>query len=262
MSASRAMSPAAVSSRDLPSPAGASSTITQPSPARTSASRCSSRVNSSSRSTRTPRSPRPRPLRRNCTRPCTGGSRSTIYPSLGRAKRHSDEVLGGLRPARAPHGVTAPNTTLALDASGECDRRRAGGREGLEISGLAYDARQVAPGALFFCVPGFTRDGHDFAVDAVARGAVALVVERPLNLEVPEIQVPSARAAMAPAAAAFYGDPDRPARAGRCHGHQRQDDDGVPDPLAPRGGRPADGPAGDRDQRDRRGGASGGAHDA
>jgi UDP-N-acetylmuramoyl-L-alanyl-D-glutamate--2,6-diaminopimelate ligase len=79
--------------------------------------------------------------------------------------------------------------------------------KGLEISGLAYDARQVAPGALFFCVPGFTRDGHDFAVDAVARGAVALVVERPLGLEVPEIHVPSARAAMAPAAAAFYGDP-------------------------------------------------------
>jgi UDP-N-acetylmuramoyl-L-alanyl-D-glutamate--2,6-diaminopimelate ligase len=77
----------------------------------------------------------------------------------------------------------------------------------LEISGLAYDARQVSPGALFFCVPGFTRDGHDFAPDAIARGAAALVVERPLGLGVPEIQVPSARAAMAPAAAAFYGDP-------------------------------------------------------
>ena len=63
------------------------------------------------------------------------------------------------------------------------------------------------PGTLFFCVPGFTRDGHDFAPDAIARGAVALVVERPLNLGVPEIKVPSVRAAMAPAAAAFYGDP-------------------------------------------------------
>jgi UDP-N-acetylmuramoyl-L-alanyl-D-glutamate--2,6-diaminopimelate ligase len=82
----------------------------------------------------------------------------------------------------------------------------AGARD-LEISSLAYDARQVGPGALFFCVPGFTRDGHDFAPDAIARGAVALVVERPLNSRVPEIRVPSARAAMAPAAAAFYGDP-------------------------------------------------------
>ncbi len=77
----------------------------------------------------------------------------------------------------------------------------------VEITGLAYDNRLVQPGTLFFCVPGFTRDGHEFAPDAIARGAVALVVERPLNLGVPEIQVPSVRAAMAPAAAAFYGDP-------------------------------------------------------
>ena len=76
-----------------------------------------------------------------------------------------------------------------------------------EITSLAYDNRAVAPGTLFFCVPGFTRDGHEFAADAIARGAVALVVERPLHLSVPEIRVPSVRAAMAPAAAAFYGDP-------------------------------------------------------
>jgi UDP-N-acetylmuramoyl-L-alanyl-D-glutamate--2,6-diaminopimelate ligase len=78
---------------------------------------------------------------------------------------------------------------------------------GVEITGLAYDNRSVRPGTLFFCVPGFTRDGHDFAAGAIADGAVALVVERPLKLGVPEVQVPSVRAAMAPAAAAFYGDP-------------------------------------------------------
>src|SRR6185436_8052238 len=77
----------------------------------------------------------------------------------------------------------------------------------VEIGGLAYDNRSVQPGTLFFCVPGFTRDGHDFAPDAVARGAAALVVERPLNLGVPEFQVESARAAMARVAARFYGDP-------------------------------------------------------
>jgi UDP-N-acetylmuramoyl-L-alanyl-D-glutamate--2,6-diaminopimelate ligase len=82
----------------------------------------------------------------------------------------------------------------------------AGARK-LEITGLAYDDRGAAPGSLFFCVPGFTRDGHDFAPDAISRGAVALVVERPLGLGVPEVTVPSVRAAMAPAAAAFYGDP-------------------------------------------------------
>jgi UDP-N-acetylmuramoyl-L-alanyl-D-glutamate--2,6-diaminopimelate ligase len=90
------------------------------------------------------------------------------------------------------------------------DRIMAGAAAGageVEIAGLAYDTRTVAPGTLFFCVPGFTRDGHDFASEAIAQGAVALVVERPLHQSVPEIQVPSVRAAMAPAAAAFYGDP-------------------------------------------------------
>jgi UDP-N-acetylmuramoyl-L-alanyl-D-glutamate--2,6-diaminopimelate ligase len=81
------------------------------------------------------------------------------------------------------------------------------GARDLKIAGLAYDNRQAVPGTLFFCVPGFTRDGHDFAPDAIERGAVALVVERPLALGVPEIRVDSVRAAMAPAAAAFYGDP-------------------------------------------------------
>src|SRR5918992_978946 len=77
----------------------------------------------------------------------------------------------------------------------------------VEVTGLAYDNRAVGPGTLFFCVPGFTRDGHDFAPDAVARGAAALVVQRPLGLGVPELQVDDVRAAMARAAARFYGDP-------------------------------------------------------
>ena len=81
------------------------------------------------------------------------------------------------------------------------------GARGLQITDLAYDNRTVKPGTLFFCVPGFTRDGHEFAPDAIERGAVALVVERPLGLSVPEILVTSVREAMAPAAAHFYDDP-------------------------------------------------------
>ena len=56
-------------------------------------------------------------------------------------------------------------------------------------------------------MPGFTRDGHDFAPDAVARGAAALVVQRPLGLGVPEVLVDDVRAAMARAAARLHGDP-------------------------------------------------------
>jgi len=77
----------------------------------------------------------------------------------------------------------------------------------VEISALALSSGSVSEGALFFCVPGFTADGHDFAADAVKRGAVALVCERPLGLGVPEMVVPDVRATMGPVAAAFYGDP-------------------------------------------------------
>jgi UDP-N-acetylmuramoyl-L-alanyl-D-glutamate--2,6-diaminopimelate ligase len=77
----------------------------------------------------------------------------------------------------------------------------------VDVVALAYDNRAVGPGTLFFCVPGFTRDGHDFAGDAVARGAAALVVERPLGLGVPEVLVDDVRAAMARAAARLHGDP-------------------------------------------------------
>ncbi len=78
-----------------------------------------------------------------------------------------------------------------------------------EIVELAYDARRVEPGALFACVSGLKADGHDFAPDAVARGAAALLVERPLPLDVPQLLVEDARTAMALAADAFFDYPTR-----------------------------------------------------
>jgi len=77
----------------------------------------------------------------------------------------------------------------------------------VEITGLHYRSSEVRPGGLFFCVPGFKADGHDFAPDAVERGAAAVVCERPLGLAVPEVVVPNTRAAMGPAAARYHGDP-------------------------------------------------------
>jgi UDP-N-acetylmuramoyl-L-alanyl-D-glutamate--2,6-diaminopimelate ligase len=82
----------------------------------------------------------------------------------------------------------------------------------VEITGLAYSSESVTPGTLFFCVPGFTADGHDFAPEAVRRGAAALVCQRPLALDVPEVVVDDVRAAMGPAASRFYGDPTRELR--------------------------------------------------
>jgi UDP-N-acetylmuramoyl-L-alanyl-D-glutamate--2,6-diaminopimelate ligase len=77
----------------------------------------------------------------------------------------------------------------------------------VEISDLAYDSRKAGPGTLFFCVPGEKVDGHEFAAAAVEAGAVGLVVERELELPVAQIVVDDARAAMAPIAARFHGDP-------------------------------------------------------
>jgi UDP-N-acetylmuramoyl-L-alanyl-D-glutamate--2,6-diaminopimelate ligase len=83
----------------------------------------------------------------------------------------------------------------------------ASGAPPVQVAALAYDNRRVLPGSVFFCVRGFTRDGHDFAADAVARGAAALVVDHPLGLGVPEVVVDDVRAAMAPAAARLHDDP-------------------------------------------------------
>jgi len=74
-------------------------------------------------------------------------------------------------------------------------------------SGIAYRSDRVHPGDVFFCVPGFAVDGHQFAADAAGRGAVALVVERRLDVELPQFIVEDARVALAYASAEFYERP-------------------------------------------------------
>jgi UDP-N-acetylmuramoyl-L-alanyl-D-glutamate--2,6-diaminopimelate ligase len=86
-------------------------------------------------------------------------------------------------------------------------RSRIVGDGSVEVADLAYDSRKTGPGTLFFCVPGQKVDGHEFAAAAVEAGAAALVVERELDLNVAQVVVPDARAAMAPMAARFFGDP-------------------------------------------------------
>jgi UDP-N-acetylmuramoyl-L-alanyl-D-glutamate--2,6-diaminopimelate ligase len=81
------------------------------------------------------------------------------------------------------------------------------GRRSVEILDLAYDTRRVGDATLFFCVPGGRVDGHDLAADAVAAGASALVVERPVDAAVPQLVVESTRASMAIAADVFFGTP-------------------------------------------------------
>lgn len=87
----------------------------------------------------------------------------------------------------------------------------AGDAAGVEIGGIAYRSDHVRPGDVFFCVAGLAHDGHDFAADAVSRGAVAVVaLRRPPGIgEVPLALVADTRVALARASAAFYRHPSR-----------------------------------------------------
>jgi UDP-N-acetylmuramoyl-L-alanyl-D-glutamate--2,6-diaminopimelate ligase len=79
----------------------------------------------------------------------------------------------------------------------------------VEVADLAHDTRKVVRDTLFFCVPGEHTDGHELAWEAIERGAVALVVERELEVAVPQLRVGDARAAMAIAADVFFGEPTK-----------------------------------------------------
>ncbi len=78
------------------------------------------------------------------------------------------------------------------------------------VSGVAYRSDRANQGDAFFCISGFAHDGHSFAAEAVDRGAVALVVERELPIEVPQFVVDDTRIALAYASAEFF---DRPSEA-------------------------------------------------
>ena len=95
--------------------------------------------------------------------------------------------------------------TLSASAGDLLDRLQ--GDPATAISGVSYDSRAVKAGDLFFCVPGVSVDGHRFAPDAIAFGAAALCVERPLEVDVPQVVVTDARRAMARLGAGFFGEP-------------------------------------------------------
>lgn len=77
------------------------------------------------------------------------------------------------------------------------------------VSGISQHSGQVAPGDIFCCVKGERHDGHDYASQALRQGAVALLCERPLGSDAPEVLVADVRKSMAHAAAALHGHPSR-----------------------------------------------------
>jgi UDP-N-acetylmuramoyl-L-alanyl-D-glutamate--2,6-diaminopimelate ligase len=87
------------------------------------------------------------------------------------------------------------------------DARVPAAARALDVHGVRSAAAEVVPGDIFVAVPGEAADGREFAADAVARGAVAVVAESKLDVAVPVIVVSDARRALAALAAAALGDP-------------------------------------------------------
>lgn len=97
----------------------------------------------------------------------------------------------------------------------DVDVLRVDGDPGVDVTSVEHDSRRVVAGALFACIPGAHTDGHDHAEEAVAAGAVALLVERPVGAGATEVRVAQVRPAIGPIAARFFG---RPSLALRCLG--------------------------------------------
>ncbi|MBM3816754.1 MAG: UDP-N-acetylmuramoyl-L-alanyl-D-glutamate--2,6-diaminopimelate ligase, partial [Actinobacteria bacterium] len=96
------------------------------------------------------------------------------------------------------------------EASAGVARMRVVGDTSSTVNDITNDSRSVAAGTLFCCVRGEHHDGHDFAADSVARGAVALLVDHELtNVHVPQIVATDTRVAMGELASAFFAHPSR-----------------------------------------------------
>ncbi|TME91414.1 MAG: UDP-N-acetylmuramoyl-L-alanyl-D-glutamate--2,6-diaminopimelate ligase, partial [Chloroflexi bacterium] len=76
-----------------------------------------------------------------------------------------------------------------------------------DVRSIAYDSRRVGEGGLFVAIEGFHRDGHEFASDAAARGAVAIVAQRDVPVGVPVAVVADSRIALADLASEFFDHP-------------------------------------------------------
>lgn len=78
--------------------------------------------------------------------------------------------------------------------------------EGAAINGVSTDSRRIQPGELFVALSGPRFDGHDFAAAAIDKGAAGVVVERELDVAVPQVIVDDGLAALARLAAAWRGN--------------------------------------------------------
>ena len=78
-----------------------------------------------------------------------------------------------------------------------------------EIEGISYNSKKARPNDIFICLTGEHVDGHEYAEEAAANGAVVFIVERRLNIDVPQIVVSSTEEMIARISSIFYGNPSR-----------------------------------------------------
>ena len=79
----------------------------------------------------------------------------------------------------------------------------------IELTGISYNSKKTKPDDMFFCLPGEHVDGHEFAEQAVANGATLCIVERRLNLDIPQIVVASTPEMLAKISNMFYSSPSK-----------------------------------------------------
>ena len=128
---------------------------------------------------------------------------------------HSGTIAARLEAAEPRDPRTLGGLIERLTARGRLHGARDGGRAigpaalaGVEVRGVTEDSRTVGPGALFVAVPGLHVDGHEFVGRAAGAGAAAAIVERPVrDVALPQLVVERSGAALAEAAAWWYGDP-------------------------------------------------------
>ena len=108
-----------------------------------------------------------------------------------------DRLLGGV----AIEGVRT------ADGESVDGPRAAAALAGIDIGSVHCRAQNVRKGGLFVAISGFSADGHDYAGNAVGRGAAALVVEKPVTAPLPTVTVPDSRRALAQISSEFYGRP-------------------------------------------------------
>ena len=108
--------------------------------------------------------------------PCPGSPVGDRYPDAVPVNEPRAEPL---QSGHTPKGRASVRWQHLVDGLAGADVT---GDPSVEVTDLTHDSRRATPGACFACIPGALADGHAFAAEAVAAGAVALLTERPLGI--------------------------------------------------------------------------------